>query len=276
MVAFVLFGLGLVKTGKHTTSEQKWILLLLALLVLYNDPFIAAEVDSGTPIFSAFAVLFDVTFVSAMLSFWLVMIDNIRYSDTPRDKRPTRLAFWLPKAVLMTSFWFSTVTVYMWTKMQQIGDPVHNEPDDLKHFVFLKMLSFLILGLYLIWLIYLIVRCLPFLRRLRLSFVFFFALTGFVALVVGIGLAVGAYAPLPAEKGNFLPFLTLSNLYVCTLAWAWQTSDSLADANSLELVGGDPDQDAQGGIGHHLVESEDPEEAELGPREDEERQAAEA
>jgi hypothetical protein len=204
----------------------------------YNDPTVTFEIYSQSPIWDAFSILFGVTFITAMLSFWLCLIDVVRLSPVMEFAENTRgMAFYLPKAILMTSLWFTVVAVYMWTRLQQDGDPVHNQPTDLKHFVFLKMLSFLVLAIYGIWLIYLILRSVAVLRRLRLSFVFFFLLTAFVIVVTFLGVATGAYNPLPARKTNFLPFLTLSNLYVMTLAWAYQPGDMMG--GMLGGLGGD-------------------------------------
>lgn len=43
------------------------------------------------------------------------------------------------QVILCLSIWFSLLSVYLWTRLQQRTDPAYSTPDEFSHFGFFKV-----------------------------------------------------------------------------------------------------------------------------------------
>ncbi|KAM4713294.1 transmembrane protein 181 isoform 2-T2 [Anableps anableps] len=214
--------------------EQKWMSILLPLLLLYNDPFFPLSflVNSWFP--GTLDAFFQALFLCALLLFWLCVYHGIRVQGERKF-----LTFYLPKLIIVGLLWLSAVMLGIWQTVNELQDPTYLYKVDIANFQGMKMFFLIVVALYILYLIFLIVRACSELKNmpysdLRLKFLT--ALT-FVVLVISmviLYLRFGAkalqdnfVAELSTHYQNsaeFLSFYGLLNFYLYTLAFVYSPS----------------------------------------------------
>ncbi|XP_032441773.1 transmembrane protein 181 isoform X1 [Xiphophorus hellerii] len=214
--------------------EQKWMSILLPLLLLYNDPFFPLSflVNSWFP--GTLDAFFQALFLCALLLFWLCVYHGIR---VPGERK--FLTFYLPKLIIVGLLWLSAVTLGIWQTVNELQDPTFNYKLDIANFQGMKVFFLIVVAFYILYLIFLIVRACSELKNmpysdLRLKFLT--ALT-FVVLIISMAilyLRFGAKAlqdnfvsELSTHYQNsaeFLSFYGLLNFYLYTLAFVYSPS----------------------------------------------------
>ncbi|KAI5938471.1 Transmembrane protein 181 [Manis javanica] len=163
--------------------EQKWMSILLPLLLLYNDPFFPLSflVNSWFP--GMLDDLFQSVFLCALLLFWLCVYHGIRVQGERKC-----LTFYLPKFLIVGLLWLASVTLGIWQTVNELHDPMYQYRVDTGNFQGIKVFFMVVAAVYILYLLFLIVRACSELRHmpyvdLRLKFLT--ALT-FVVLVISI------------------------------------------------------------------------------------------
>ncbi|VDH88974.1 Hypothetical predicted protein [Mytilus galloprovincialis] len=142
-IATCVFGHSLRKfTIRDWSIEQRWMSLLLPLLLLYNDPifqltFLVNRWMPGMfdavlchPIFpltflvnswvpGMFDALFQASFLCGLLLFWLCLYHGVRQTDRRFVK------FYIPKLFIVGLIWISAVTLSSWQEYNEIQDPTY-------------------------------------------------------------------------------------------------------------------------------------------------------
>nr|XP_060473231.1 transmembrane protein 181 [Panthera onca] len=161
--------------------EQKWMSILLPLLLLYNDPFFPLSflVNSWFP--GMLDDLFQSVFLCALLLFWLCVYHGIRVQGERKC-----LTFYLPKFFIVGLLWLASVTLGIWQTVNELHDPMYQYRVDTGNFQGMKVFFMVVAAMYILYLLFLIVRACSELRHmpyvdLRLKFLT--ALT-FVVLVI--------------------------------------------------------------------------------------------
>ncbi|KAL4676219.1 hypothetical protein H8959_010364, partial [Pygathrix nigripes] len=161
--------------------EQKWMSVLLPLLLLYNDPFFPLSflVNSWLP--GMLDDLFQSMFLCALLLFWLCVYHGIRVQGERKC-----LTFYLPKFFIVGLLWLASVTLGIWQTVNELHDPMYQYRVDTGNFQGMKVFFMVVAAVYVLYLLFLIVRACSELRHmpyvdLRLKFLT--ALT-FVVLVI--------------------------------------------------------------------------------------------
>uniref|UniRef100_A0A8C9Y0B7 Transmembrane protein 181 n=1 Tax=Sander lucioperca TaxID=283035 RepID=A0A8C9Y0B7_SANLU len=216
--------------------EQKWMSILLPLLLLYNDPFFPLSflVNSWFP--GTLDTFFQALFLCALLLFWLCVYHGIRVQGERKC-----LTFYLPKLIIVGLLWLSAVTLGIWQTVNELQDPTYQYKVDIVNFQGMKVFFLIVVALYILYLIFLVVRACSELKNMPYSDLrlrFLTALT-FVVLVISmviLYLRFGAKAlqdnfvaelndsltlDIPAE---FLSFYGLLNFYLYTLAFVYSPS----------------------------------------------------
>lgn len=237
--------------------EQKWMSLLLPLLLLYNDPLFPLNflVDSWVP--SMFDSVFQASFLCALLLFWLCAFHGIRQSER-------RLSFYLPKLLIVGVLWVSAFTLSSWQQYNELQDPTYQYKIDIGHFMGLKVLFFTIGAIYLVYLVYLLIRAYSELRAMPYFDVRLKFLTGLMLIVLTIsvvitGLRFGTgvlqdnfVADLETHYDNsaeFLTFFGLLNFYLYTMAFVYSPSKNalyesyFRDHSSFSMLNESEDED---------------------------------
>ncbi|XP_049913636.1 transmembrane protein 181 isoform X3 [Epinephelus moara] len=214
--------------------EQKWMSILLPLLLLYNDPFFPLSflVNSWFP--GMLDAFFQALFLCALLLFWLCVYHGIRVQGERKC-----LTFYLPKLIIVGLLWLSAVTLGIWQTVNELQDPTYLYKVDIENFQGMKIFFLIVVALYILYLIFLVVRACSELKNMPYSDLrlrFLTALT-FVVLVISmviLYLRFGAkalqdnfVAELSTHYQNsaeFLSFYGLLSFYLYTLAFVYSPS----------------------------------------------------
>ncbi|XP_066467424.1 transmembrane protein 181 [Tiliqua scincoides] len=224
--------------------EQKWMSILLPLLLLYNDPFFPLSflINSWFP--GMLDDLFQSLFLCALLLFWLCVYHGIRVQGERKC-----LTFYFPKLLIVGLLWLVSVTLGIWQTVNELQDPTYQYGADTKHFQGMKIFFLVVAAVYILYLLFLIIRACSELRNmpyvdLRLKFLT--ALT-FVVLLISIAilyLRFGVHiqqdnfvAELSTHYHNsaeFLSFYGLLNFYLYTLAFVYSPSKNALYESQLK------------------------------------------
>jgi len=224
--AFLLASFGMIVLFSHQLRtykfsewmiEQQYTGMLLVALVTYNNPIypLVIVVNSWFPSFVN--QLFTLSFICALLFFWLVTFDGLRKQE-PGQRRFTR--FYLPKIVFVGSIWLCGLIVYTWIEVHQLDDPEYAKPQDFPGFLVFSIAFALLSFMYLIRLGTVVVLTfsnmfsLPYLSN-RVKFLGIFTL--FVVLLTVGGLIFDWLAPDVNSAAGFLTYIALFNFYIFVL-----------------------------------------------------------
>ncbi|XP_012722761.2 transmembrane protein 181 isoform X1 [Fundulus heteroclitus] len=214
--------------------EQKWMSILLPLLLLYNDPFFPLSflVNSWFP--GTLDAFFQALFLCALLLFWLCVYHGIRVQGERRF-----LTFYLPKLIIVGLLWVSAVTLGIWQTVNELQDPTYFYKVDFANFQGMKVFFLIVVAFYVLYLTFLIVRACSELKNmpysdLRLKFLTALTFVVLIISVVILYLRFGAKAlqdnfvsELSTHYQNsaeFLSFYGLLNFYLYTLAFVYSPS----------------------------------------------------
>ncbi|XP_059897550.1 transmembrane protein 181 [Gadus macrocephalus] len=214
--------------------EQKWMSILLPLLLLYNDPFFPLSflVNSWFP--GMLDTFFQALFLCALLLFWLCVYHGIRVQGERRF-----LTFYMPKLVIVGLLWLAAVTLGIWQTVNELQDPTYQYKVDISNFEGMKIFFLIVVALYILYLIFLVVRACSELKNmpysdLRLRFLTSLTLVVLIISMVILYLRFGAkalqdnfVAELSTHYQNsaeFLSFYGLLNFYLYTLAFVYSPS----------------------------------------------------
>jgi hypothetical protein len=91
--------------------EQRWLLLLTAALVLFNDPLYAVEIQTGGALLRVTHAAFESVFWASLLFFWLVVMDWANVESRMHSASVNSRKFFAPKVFFVVAFWISSVAV---------------------------------------------------------------------------------------------------------------------------------------------------------------------
>ncbi|KAK3098675.1 hypothetical protein FSP39_021835 [Pinctada imbricata] len=221
--------------------EQRWMSVLLPLLLLYNDPIFPLTflVNSWVP--GMFDGLFQASFLCGLLLFWLCIYHGVRQTDRRFAK------FYLPKLVVVGMIWITAVTLASWQEYNELQDPTYYYRLDTNNFMGFKIFFFIVGGLYLLYLMYLLVRAYAELRSmpyfdLRLKFM---TLLMLIVLSISITITVMRFGSAALQDNfvaeistnyensiEFVSFYGLLNFYMYTMAFVYSPSkNALYESN---------------------------------------------
>eukprot|EP01006_Ploeotia_vitrea_P000789 TRINITY_DN103653_c0_g1_i1.p1 TRINITY_DN103653_c0_g1~~TRINITY_DN103653_c0_g1_i1.p1 ORF type:complete len:550 (-),score=47.93 TRINITY_DN103653_c0_g1_i1:42-1634(-) len=202
--------------------EQKWTLILLVSLVLFNNPFFFFTVVVDSWFFPFLNLVFVNSFLIIYLLCLLLFSDNL----LKRHKRMSTEWFYLPKLILIGSLWFVGLVSFLVSRRKQRDDIAMNDLENLSEtgVAFFKVFAGIILGIYGLWLLYLITMLViqwvedtrHYLPR-RVKFLWL------LALLMLFGIVAGYYTLVLRQDEQmkaieFFAFFALYNLHVYLLA----------------------------------------------------------
>nr|CAG4643825.1 EOG090X03I5 [Lepidurus arcticus] len=143
----------------YWSMEQKWLVVLLPLLVLYNSPFfpLVFLVESWFPKF--FSLLCQTTFLSAVLLCWVCTCHGLRQTEK-------RLVFYLPKLLIIGMIWVTIVLAVACQEHGKAVDPAYSFQTDAPHYYGLIVFLLVLCATYLTYLVVLVLRAYAELRAM--------------------------------------------------------------------------------------------------------------
>lgn len=213
--------------------EQKWMSILLPLLLLYNDPVFPLTFLVNSWIPGMIDAVFQASFLCALLLFWLCIYHGIRQNER------RFISFYGLKLLIIGLIWISAITLASWQKYNELQDPTYSYEVDIENYVGFRIFFFIIGSLYVVYLAYLIVRAYSELRSmpyfsLRLKF-----LTLLMIIVLSLSITItflrfgihvlqnNFVAEFSTNYKNcleFMAFYGLLNFYLYAMAYIYAPS----------------------------------------------------
>jgi len=207
-------------------------LLLLIGLLCGNNPFLLLAYATSGWFFDFLESLLQTIMFCVLSLFWLIMIDKLR-------KEETTVAFhWthIPKLLIVTVYGILNLVLFAWVSIRDQSDPVYGTSVTGIQVLF-YFVAILWTGIIL-WVIILISITVPVVKRqpyLYTRFLFFAIPTGLVCISFLCSILAGTIGPLSQTTLSFMYFLSLSNVYVYFLVWAyWPARNPFVASNPTE------------------------------------------
>ncbi|XP_023221991.1 transmembrane protein 181-like isoform X2 [Centruroides sculpturatus] len=210
--------------------EQKWMFVLLPLLLLYNNPIFPMSFLFNSWLPGMLDVTFQASFVSAMLFFWLCAYHGIR-----QNKRKF-LSFYFPKCIIVGLLWISTVILTSSQKYHELQDPTFDYHLDIQNFTGFKIFFGIVCIFYFLYLACLVVKAytevhsMPYFD-LRLKFQTFtmiiVILNSVTNMVLNIKTSIlkdnfmADFTHNYSSSAQFLSFYGLLNFYLYNMAYVY-------------------------------------------------------
>lgn len=137
--------------GERIVYEQKFIRVLAVLLIFFNDPIYAATVLKPTLASAVFSSFFLITFVCALLLFWISSFERI-YRENNQVK--SRILTW-QKGVYIFFLWLFSVVAYIILSREYLNDPTFDFNDEYHdEFKAFKILMIIFIAIGLGWMFF--------------------------------------------------------------------------------------------------------------------------
>ncbi|EEB16167.1 Integral membrane protein GPR178, putative [Pediculus humanus corporis] len=216
--------------------EQKWMSILLPLLLLYNNPFFPLSflVNSSFP--GILDAIFQETFLSAILLFWLCAYHGLRQNER------RFLTFYVPKLLLILPMWLSSLTFAVNQRYWEWADPTYSYQIHTDQFYDYKIVYVVIGSLYGVYLgclmlrVYSELRSMPYFDvRLKLLTTMLIIIVAFVfslfLLKFGIGVVEDNFASELTtnykSSAEFMALYGILNFTFYAMAYVYTPSTSL-------------------------------------------------
>ncbi|KAG7308119.1 hypothetical protein JYU34_006780 [Plutella xylostella] len=198
--------------------EQKWLSILLPLLLLYNDPIFPLRLVSGSCFAPLMDTVFQTTFLACVLLSWLALYHGLRQNERGF------LSFYLFKLIVVGMVWAPAMIITIWQKYYGYSDPTFNYMMNPNYSV-IKIMFFSAMAFYFFYLIILIVKAYSDLRNMPFFDIRLRCISTVVATVTAITALLGFQGWGPAAlqdhwasqpKVNYdtsAPFMALYGLF---------------------------------------------------------------
>ncbi|XP_038222945.1 transmembrane protein 181 [Zerene cesonia] len=171
--------------------EQKWLSILLPLLLLYNDPIYPLRLVSGGCFAPFVDTMFQTTFLACVMLSWLALYHGLRQNER------SFVSFYLFKVIIVALVWTPAMIVTVWQKYYGYYDPTFNYLTD-PNYRIVKLTFFCAVALYFLYLLILVVKAYSDLRNMPFFDIRLRCLSIIVVSVISITTILGLHSWGPA------------------------------------------------------------------------------
>lgn len=183
---------------------------------------------------SKFNMLTSTLYVSFLMYYWLVLLDDCRVGSASgwksmnfkNDDRATKqlLLFYVPKMTLIAIIWSLTFASYCVYAVMSEEDPsfrVVNGTMAATTYKNLAIAALFFVVVYMLWTMILFAMVVLKSCTLPVPYKWLFGISSFTLLMVIVGMFVGIAYPIPSSPFVFVGFYGVINTYVWVMALAW-------------------------------------------------------
>lgn len=143
------------------SHEQKWTIVLLTFLIWENNPLYPYEFLMDNAFYLFVNSVIDAVFICFLMFYILIMFDALR---KPVRQRNT-FRFYFPRALLCLTLFSLILASFMYNKTRKVYSPTMKGTNDVVN-VIISISIMVLLGIYLFWLFFSIIRSLSEVRKL--------------------------------------------------------------------------------------------------------------
>jgi hypothetical protein len=144
------------------------------------------------------------------------------------DNANLGVCFWITRTILITLFWLSSLSYYLFSRYMQLTDPGFAFFEAMPEIgAYFSTFVIVLAVIYLLWVVFLILLSIRKFGKMTPGNKFFLFLTLSTLLLVFIGLFASAFTPLLNPSGLFLSVFSITNLYIYILMIAYLPSERI-------------------------------------------------
>nr|AAY54880.1 IP11750p [Drosophila melanogaster] len=219
--------------------EQRWLSVLLPLLLLYDNPFFPLIFLMNSWLPGMLDAILQATFLCALLMFWLCIYHGLRQNER------SFVRFYLVKVIVVLPIWLCAIVLATWEKCNELRDPTYSHFVDTKNYNGFKMFFYIACCMYVLYLVLLLLRAYTELRSMpyfdmRLKFLtllMLFVLSISITVTTcrfGFGILednfVASLNTTYRSSAQFMCFYGLLNFYLYTMAYVYSPDGRFAQA----------------------------------------------
>ena len=212
------------------SMEQRWMVLLLVLLSLYNNPLFPLTLSSAPLLAGILDSIFQTSFLFTLLMFWLCVLHGLRQTRRPLVR------FYFPKFLLVFLMWLSALTMEITQQFNEVRDPTYSFQINTAHYYRFRILFFLLFFIYTKYAVYLIFKAFVELRSLQFIQTRLRFITGFMGVIIilcvsivyvkfGFGVLednfISRLYTSYDSATQFISFYALLNLYIYMMVYVY-------------------------------------------------------
>ena len=204
--------------------EAKMVLLIGPSLIVFNEPLLWASIYLMNPFWSAISVFCNAQFIAVLLVFWILGLQQYRSTRY--------IVCYLVFEILLISLLFVLIfTAYLYVHDKLRFDPTYDWQHDLSYKYKEIFVGILVVALVIMaWILYLALRALKNVRKATARKRYMMILNVIFIGFGFIGIALGAFQPIPKYSSLLLIFESGFNLYVILLEVMYSpTQNSILD-----------------------------------------------
>ncbi|KAH3756983.1 transmembrane protein 181-like [Pelomyxa schiedti] len=198
--------------------EHKFIVVLQAALILYNNPLFTFKFLPFGGFFAFLNAFFKIGFLSLLCLYWLFCLDKLS-KDHPIQKE---FGFAAPvKIFLVVGFLVLGLTMYIYQSVVEVRDPVYGVSFDITGVLILFVLVVLMYMAIILWLVFISLLTIKDIYRNRLllvRYLYLFLPTIVLMAYSIISIFTGSFIALGSSAVGLVFFYTLYNTYVPIMA----------------------------------------------------------
>jgi MFS family permease len=207
----------------HWHTEQRWMVLLLFLLFLFNNPLYIFQFFTSNWLFVFLNIIFRISFVAMFLFSLLVFTHAMITKPSERG-----MSFYTPKIFLVATMWGVFLVTFIYARLTSLSDPSYSIVNDFPYYKFVLSFLMTLVCIYVLWLLYFIIRGLSLMQE-RTQYSMKFRVVWGMTLLIIVAAAL-VYVSLNAfgkatTALSFVAFQVLFNFYTYLLAFLFLPSN---------------------------------------------------
>ncbi|KAL0484419.1 8 TM domain-containing transmembrane protein [Acrasis kona] len=225
-------------------DEQRWVAVLLAGLVAFNNPFYILQYYASTEFFTILNITLRVSFILLMM-LWLLFFTHGLYVQ-PKDR--SFAFYYVPKVAVILLLWIMSMFSFTYATERNIQDPTYSYKDDFQEFSYIQASSVTLTIIYLLMLGYYVLRTFGLYDMLPVKFTGRFKIVWGMTILVVVASTITLLAlktlHLLTQAMIYLSFQSIFNMYVCLLSLVFLASnqpETVRDMSDVPLVGVEDD-----------------------------------
>ena len=215
------------------SMEQRWMVILLILLSLYNNPLFPLTLTSSPLLAGILDSIFQSNFLFSLLMFWLCVLHGLRQT------RRNLITFYVPKFLLVFLMWLAAITMEITQQFNEVRDPTYSFQINTAHYYRFRILFFLLFFLYTKYAVYLLIKAFIELRSMQFIQTRLRFIAGFMGIIIILCISI-VYAKFGFgvlednfvsrlytsydSATQFISFYALLNLYIYMMVYVYTPS----------------------------------------------------
>lgn len=204
---------------EYKTFEHKYILVLSIALLFFNDPIYAATVLQASTFLAILSALFVVTFISALIFFWIVMVQRIHKEEI---RVSTQMVNWINIILGVASFLILCAIVFISSIVTRFDPGYHIDSEYPLAYEIMMIIVVCVFAMLLLLFFFNSYKIYKNWNKLIPRHKFFFLFSFYFVVTLFFVIITGLYHSVDFNGVRVLMLFVLFTFYVVVLQLMWR------------------------------------------------------